>query len=198
MKNLVVLGEGPLLKVAMEYAQHMGKWNNISSLSFNANKKGIDITSYVPSNDDEFVCSFYDIPNRMNAVKAIENKDGKFTNIIHPTANILSTATLGLGNIIGAFVTISTDVTIKNHVFIQDHCNIGHDSIIEDYCHIFVGCTLCGINMIGAESMLFTRSIIYPKVKVGVGSVVSAASVVLRKVKDGETVMGNPATKVEL
>ena len=40
-------------------------------------------------------------------------------------------------------------------------------------------------------------ALIYPSIKIGDSSIVSAGSVVMRHVKEGQTVMGNPAKKVE-
>lgn len=198
MKNLIILGDIPLADVAIEYAKLCNKWESVRAISFEKDGNGEDIDSYKPKENDEFVTSFFDVSVREKAVTLMRARGAVFTNVIHPFSNIHSTAVLGVGNIIGAFTTVSTDSVIGNHVFIQDHCNIGHNCQIGDYCHIFVGCIISGINSIGSRSMLFTRSLVYPKVKTGVHCVVGAASVVVRKVKDGETVAGNPAKKIEI
>lgn len=198
MNNLIILGDTPLADVVMEYAKLDNKWDSVRTISFEKNENGEDIDSYKPKENDEFIASFFDVDVREKAVSLIQTRGGIFTNVIHPFSNIHSSAVLGVGNIIGAFTTVSTESVIGNHVFIQDHCNIGHNCQIGDYCHIFVGCIISGINSIGSQSMLFTRSLVYPKVKIGVHCVVGAASVVMRKVKDGETVAGNPAKKIEI
>ena len=119
-------------------------------------------------------------------------------NVIHPLANIAPSANLGTGVVVGAFSTISINTNIKDDVIIQDHCNVGHDGIVENGSHLYVGVRLCGRNRIGIQSSIFTGAIIYPDVKVGENCIVGAGSVVNRKVKDGETVLGNPAKKIEL
>ena len=63
---------------------------------------------------------------------------------------------------------------------------------------MYVGVKLCGRNKVGTNTSVFTGSIVYPDVKVGENCVVGAGSVVSRKVKDNETVLGNPAKKLEL
>jgi len=50
-----------------------------------------------------------------------------------------------------------------------------------------------GGSFLGEASTMQTNSILLPHVKVGEGCIVGAGAVVIRKVKDGITVFGNPA-----
>ena len=54
-----------------------------------------------------------------------------------------------------------------------------------------------GGSCIGNHVTLHTRATILPHVKVGNSAIVGAGSIVLRNVKEGITVFGNPAKKVE-
>ena len=155
------------------------------------------IDDYVVQKDDVFICSYVDPKDRAKSVELISKKGGEFINLIHPTANISRKATIGNGNIIGAFTTLSVNTIIKNHIIIQDHCNVGHDSVIGDYSHLYVGNIICGLNTIGNGVSIFTGTTIYPKLKIGNRAVVGAGSVVMRTVRDDTTVIGNPAKKLE-
>ena len=194
MKHLVIIGTGNIGQIVHWYAtlckDYMVVWDIKCHIE--------DVNEYVIEPDDVFVCADVKPSDRIAHASVIREKGGQFVNVIHPTANIAPTAQLGTGVVVGAFTTISINTCIKNDVLIQDHCNIGHDGIVEEGSHLYVGVKLCGRNKVGMNTSVFTGSIVYPDVKVGENCVVGAGSVVSRKVKDNETVLGNPAKKLEL
>lgn len=210
MKRLIILGAGNMAKIATEYAMlskdYNKEWAIVGCLEFEGKDTVADpkyppiigtIEGYQPTEEDVFFCSYALVEDRKKSVQLMEQKGAKFINLIHPSANVLSTSILGVGNMIGAFTTISVNVKIGNHTIIQDHCNIGHDSVIGDFSHLYVGNIVCGINTLGECTTVYTGSVIYPKLKVGGGATIGAGSVVMRAVKPGTTVMGNPAKKIE-
>lgn len=194
MKHLVIIGTGNIGQIVHWYAtlckEYMTEWDIKCHID--------DVENYQIEPDDVFVCADVKPADRLAHSAIIRERGGNFVNVIHPTANIAPTAQMGSGIIVGAFTTVSINTSILNDVIIQDHCNIGHDGIIGEGSHLYVGVKLCGRNKVGEQSALFTGSLVYPDVKVGVGCTVGAGSVVNRKVKDGETVLGNPAKKLEL
>lgn len=210
MKNLIIIGTGNFSRIVYEYAlsnpEYNVKWDIKGFIDFNPDYLKVNadypdllatIDDYVVQKNDVFICSYVDPKDRAKSVDLISQKGGEFINLIHPTANINRKATIGNGNIIGAFTTLSVNTIIGNHIIIQDHCNVGHDSVIGDYSHLYVGNIICGINMIGDGVSIFTGTTIYPKLKIGNRAVVGAGSVVMRSVKDDTTVIGNPAKKLE-
>ena len=210
MKNLIIIGAGNIGKIVCEYARQMKEyqteWLIGGYLEFDGKEVARDqnypeiigtVEDYQPKANDVFVCSYAAVADREKSVQIIESKGGVFINVIHPTANILSTNKMGVGNIIGAFTTLSVNTVVGNHCIVQDHCNVGHDCVIGDFSHLYVGNIVCGINTLGTKVTLYTGSVIYPKFKVGDNSVVGAGSVVMRAVKADATVMGNPAKKLE-
>lgn len=209
MKHLIIIGVGVLSDIVHEYALKSYSYNkewdfkgylygdNDSQKDIEKKKPLAHYGQYVIQGDDVFVCSYFDNRNRKMASLFMKEKNANFVNVIHPSANIFSSAVLGVGNVIGAFTTISSNVTIGNMNFIQDQCNIGHDSNIGDYNHLFVNTILSGNNKVANETSLYTCSLLFPGIRVGNSAIVSAGSVVMRHVKDCVTVMGNPAKKVE-
>lgn len=210
MKKLIIIGAGNIGKIVCEYARLMKEykteWDIAGYIEF-ADKEVVadpaypaiigTIEDYQPQADDVFVCSYASVEEREKSVTIMEGKGAQFVNIIHPTANILSTNKMGVGNVIGAFTTLSVNTTVGNHCVIQDHCNVGHDCVIGDFTHLYVGNIVCGINPVGRKATLYTGSVVYPKLKIGDNATVGAGSVVMRGVKADTTVMGNPAKKLE-
>ncbi len=210
MKNLIIIGAGSFAKIVYEYAllnpDYNIKWNvkgfidpKIESLKDETDYPEVisTIDDYIVEKDDIFICSYVNPVERERSVETISGRGGVFISIIHPSANISRKVILGEGVFIGAFTTLSVNTIIGNHVMIQDHCNVGHDSSIDDYSHLYVGNIICGKNKLGKKVTLYTGCTIYPIAKIGDNSIVGAGSVVMRNVKEGTTVIGNPAKKME-
>jgi serine acetyltransferase len=56
---------------------------------------------------------------------------------------------------------------------------------------------IAGFSVIADEATIYVRSTILDRIKIGQGATVGAGSVVLRNVKEGVSVFGNPAKKIE-
>lgn len=212
MKNLIIIGAGNFAKIVYDYAlshdDNSKIWTIKGFLSQNENQESnqVDlryprnigsVISYKPEENDVFICAILDANAKKQSIEIIKRNGGNFINLIHKTANISRTASLGLGIFIGAFVTVSADTTINDYTIIQDHCNIGHDSYINEFCNLYVGVLISGKNRIESSVSIFTGSILYPNTKVGEFAQIGAGSVVMRNVKGNTTVLGNPAKKFE-
>lgn len=209
MKHLLIIGVGVFSDIVYDYAVKsvlfQRDWDIKGFLYGEQDDPQIVLEKqtiaryddYELDKDDVFICSYISNENRRKVYQVMNGKGAKFTNIIHPSANILRNVEVGEGNIIGAFSTLSANVSLGNMNIVQDHSNIGHDTKIGDNNHLYVGSILCGNNHISNCVSIYTGALIYPSIKIGDSSIVSAGSVVMRHVKEGQTVMGNPAKKVE-
>lgn len=210
MKQLIIVGTGSLSKIihdlALESSDNNRQWRIKGFLAVNEEGAQPDnlyppmvglLNAYFPKSDDVFVCALTQQHEKRQAVELIEKKGGRFINLIHKHANINRTSRLGKGITVGAHTTISVHTVIEDHVTIQDHCHIGHDSTIKPFCNLYVGVLLSGKNLVEESVSLFTGSVVYPNIKIKKNATVGAGSVVMRHVKEGTTVLGNPAKKFE-
>lgn len=101
---------------------------------------------------------------------------------------------------IGSNTTIdraTIDATIiKDNVKIDNLVHIAHNCIIEENALVISGAVLCGGVTIGKNSWISPNSSIHQKLIIGDHSTIGMGSVVLKKVKSGEIVFGNPASKL--
>lgn len=101
---------------------------------------------------------------------------------------------------IGANTTIdraTIDATIiKDYVKIDNLVHIAHNCTVEENTLVIAGTILCGGVIVGKNSWISPNSSIHQKTKIGNHCTVGMGSVVLRKVKSGDTVFGNPAEKL--
>ena len=155
------------------------------------------VEDYVIESGDVFTCALGDPYYRKKYVDIIKEKGGSFFSIISSKSIIHPNAQIGEGVMISAFCSISSDTKIGDFTTIHPFCNIGHDAKIGEYCEIESYTFMGGGSCIGNHVTLHTRATILPHVKVGNSAIVGAGSIVLRNVKEGITVFGNPAKKVE-
>jgi len=155
------------------------------------------ISEYRPQDKDVFVCS---IGGRLRkaCIESLLSRGGKFQTVIHHTARILTNAFIGEGTVIGSFTTIGNDAKIGKYNMIQSYSIVGHDCIIGDFNRIDTHVTMVGGTELKDECDIHTNAVINHGVKCESGSIVAALSFVIRNVKAGTTVMGNPAKTFKL
>jgi sugar O-acyltransferase (sialic acid O-acetyltransferase NeuD family) len=154
------------------------------------------VEHYTPQQDDVFTCALGDADWKKHYVEIILKKGGEFINVIHNTATIGRNTIIGTGCIFCEYVSISCDIVVKDFVTIQSNANVGHDARVDNYCHLGVRAFMGGGSHLGDVSTIQTSAIVLPKIRVGTNCMVGAGAVVIKKVKDGETVYGNPARKL--
>ncbi len=154
------------------------------------------VEHYTPQLDDVFTCALGDVNWKKHYVEIMLKKGGVFINIIHNSAIIGHNTIIGTGCIFCENADISCDIAVKDFVTIQPYANIGHDARIGNYCHLGVRAFMGGGSHLGDVSTIQTSAIVLPKIRVGNNCMVGAGAVVIRRVKDGETVYGNPARKL--
>lgn len=148
---------------------------------------------YIIQPDDIFFVAMGDPHWRKHYAEMIENKGGHFYTYISPDAYVVETASIGEGSFISSWCSVSDNVFIGKHVLLHAFSVIGHDSIIKDYGTLLTSSFLGGYTEVGECSQMSPKSMIVPHKKIGANVVVGAASVVIRNVKEGDTVYGNPA-----
>ena len=206
MKNLVIIGAGGYGRVIFGYAKKMSGYNkdfvvkgfiddNPNALSGYTNYPSIisNVKDYTPDTNDVFACAIGDVTTKRQLIYDILKKGGRFMSIIHPSSHISTNVEIGEGCIIGINTILDSDVKIGDYNSIQANTIIGHDTKIGNYCMIDCQVFTGGFCQIGNNVVLHTSSLITPYLIIGDNATVNAGSVVIRNVKDGGTVMGNPA-----
>lgn len=102
---------------------------------------------------------------------------------------------------IGANTTIdraTIDATIiEDNVKIDNLVHIAHNCKVHANAMIIAGAVLCGGDEIGEGAWIAPNSSIHQQVKIGTKCIVGLGSVVLKNVKEGRTVFGNPAMNIK-
>lgn len=208
MKNLIIIGAGGMGRTVYSNAlESIGYGEKFIVKGFiDDNLKALDgfpnyppvidtIRDYQPQEDDVFVSSMGGASRRA-CIEEIIRRGGKFLNLIHQTARLLTNVKLGKGNFIGAYTVIGNDVVVGDYNMIQSYTVIGHDARVGNYNRIDTHVTCVGGVVIEDDVNIHTSAVISHNVVLEAGSHVGALSFVIKKVKAGTTVMGNPAKKL--
>lgn len=209
MKNLIIIGARGFGREVYNLAIESEEYNKSFQVKGFLDDKedaleGFDnyppiissVENYTIEDDDVFICALGDVNYKKHYSELILGKGGNFISIIHPTACVAQNTNLGYGCIISRYVTISCDVKVGNFVTISAHAGLGHDVIVNDWCHIGGYSNLSGGVKLESLVTLHPQANITPHKRIGTGSTVGTGSVVLSNVKDGVTVFGNPAKKI--
>lgn len=154
------------------------------------------VDDYEIEPDDVFIGAIGNPVAKARCCSRIEEKGGRFINIIHPLANVGKNIELGQGVVLAPFSSITADAKIGNHVSIGAFSNAAHDTVIGDWCQISSHCGLNGMAVLGEGAFVGSHACVLPGVKVGSWAYVGAGSVVLRDVANGMKVFGNPAVVI--
>ena len=208
MKNLIIIGAGGMGRTVYSNAlESVGYGETFVVKGFiDDNLQALDgfpnyppivgtISDYQPQEDDVFVSSIGGA-SRRPCMEEIIRRGGEFMGLIHQTARIYTNARLGKGNFIGAFSVIGNDTVVGDYNMIQSYTVIGHDAHIGSWNRIDTHVTCVGGIVVEDDVNIYTGAVINGKVTVEEGATVAALSFVIRRVKAGTTVMGNPAKRL--
>jgi sugar O-acyltransferase (sialic acid O-acetyltransferase NeuD family) len=117
----------------------------------------------------------------------------RFLTLLHPSASVSRTATLGRGVVVFQHVVITSNVKIGHHVILLPNTVISHDDVIGDYTCIAGGVCVSGQVTIGRSCYLGTNSSVIGNVAIGDRCLIGMGSCVLRSLPPNSVVVGNPA-----
>lgn len=117
----------------------------------------------------------------------------KFTNLVHPTAHVAPSATLGDGVVVSAGAVIAAHTRIGAHVVVNRGSLIGHHADIGAYATIGPGGNIAAKTHIGEQAYIAMGAIVLDRISIGRQAVVGAGAVVTRDVPDRVQVVGIPA-----
>jgi sugar O-acyltransferase (sialic acid O-acetyltransferase NeuD family) len=213
MKNpVIIIGTGSLAQLALETLQRndilvygflaekeLPQTNEINHIPIlgNIEKEG-NYLQTIGKNYAIFV-AIEQTTSRQQYIKQLSSQDPNiFINLVHPSAQLATSAKLGLGNLIDAGATISPDISLGNHCHIYKQVAIEYGAKIQNFVHIGSGSIIGEQATIEENVFIGPGSTIIAGIHIGKGARIGAGSVVLESVKEKEVVLGNPAQPVKL
>lgn len=123
--------------------------------------------------------------------KIAENLRTEYVKVVHPTAIVSPSASIGEGSVIMQGAILQVEASVGKHCIINTGASIDHECIIEDYVHISPHATLCGNVHVGEGSWIGAGAVVVQGVKIGKWCVVGAGTIVRHDLPDGVVAVGN-------
>jgi sugar O-acyltransferase (sialic acid O-acetyltransferase NeuD family) len=113
--------------------------------------------------------------------------------LIHPSAFVHPSVTLGRGTVVFANAVVQPDTHIGDHCIINTGATVDHDCTIGDFCHIAPGVNLAGDVHIQEGVFLGIGSSVIIGKRIGEWATVGAGGVVIRDIPSHSVAVGIPA-----
>jgi acetyltransferase EpsM len=134
---------------------------------------------------------------RSRFVDQVTGFGARFATVVHPSARVSATSTIGEGTIVSAGSIIAAHTTIGRHVLVNRGALIGHHTDIGDYVSVQPGANVAGACRIGAGTYVGIGAIVLDHLSIGSGAVIGAGAVVTKDVPPNVQVVGLPARIVK-
>ncbi len=203
-KKLIIIGAGGHGKVIANIA----KLNGYQEIAFlDDDEKKTEISTYKiigKVSDVKKYSSEYDIivgigSNEIrNKVSNDLSEMGIIQSIlIHPTAAIDATVSIGEGTVIMANVAINVDSRIGKSCIINTGATIDHDCVIDDFVHISPGVNIAGGVNVEKMVWLGIGSTVINNVNIREKSIIGAGGVVIENLEESGTYVGVPVKHIK-
>lgn len=134
---------------------------------------------------------------RLDLVKMLnERRKVQPVNAIHNKAIVASSAELGYGNFINAGTVIGAGVIIPSHCVIHSNVTVETNVELKEHVQLGAGAVVGANAKIESNVLVGSGAIIGPGLTIGKGAQIAPGAVVMRDVKAGKTVVGNPAQEI--
>ena len=204
IKKIVIYGAGGLGREIYELIDEVNKYNILGFLDDGIinNKESVNIPilggiEFLHNIEYPIgvVFAISDVYVKQNIYKKILqiNKGHYFPIVIAKNSYVSKRAMLSEGTIVGRYCSVSTSVQLGKLVFLNTKCDIGHDSIIGDFCSLMPSVNVSGNVSVGQRTLIGVQSAILQGINIGSDVTVGMGSKVVTDVPDNCTVMGYPA-----
>lgn len=129
---------------------------------------------------------------RRQVAEDLASRGGEFLTLIHPTAIVAPTASIGNGSILCPYAIVSDSATVGRFGLLNYHSSLGHDATIGDYAVLSPYATLGGSSHIGDDVFIGLHASVGPGKRIGPRSKVSANSAALCDTPADSLVHGVP------
>jgi len=203
MTNIIIIGAGGHGAELDEYIQYSNQVkgfeaykvigflddnpDNYANYSLSAPLLG-GVRDHKVRNDCAYLMGIANLKYRKLFVKQFIEEGAEFITLVHPTAYISPSASIGKGVVIGPMANIGPNVVLGDFTLINSRCSLGHDTHLGKFNFISPNVCFSGFTSIGDENLFGINSATIPGIKVGDRNKIMAGMVLDKNVGDDTTV----------
>ena len=117
----------------------------------------------------------------------------QFPTLVHPSAWVSPSATLGEGTFVGPMAVVNSNVVLGSHVIVNSGAIVEHDCRVGNFSHVATGACLAGNVRVGLETLIGARAVVREGLTIGDRALIGAGAVVVKAVPDRRQAVGVPA-----
>lgn len=208
-KDLFIYGASGHAKVVIDIVEQCGEYQISHIFDDDPDKNGADFYGYrITGGRESFeealteksietgFIAIGDNTTRKQISDMCREKHLELISIIHPSAIMSRTVSIGSDCVIMPGVVINADVIIKPDTIINTSSSIDHDCVIGSSVHIAVGAHLCGNVKIGDLALIGAGAVVNPNLTVGNQTIIGSGAVVVDNIGDNQKAIGVPAKPI--
>lgn len=203
MKDLIIIGAGGHGKVIADIARN----NSYINISFLDDSKKTfneyqiigtiqNLESFNPNKYD-FIVAIGNNIVREKIQNELITKGFNVVTLIHPSAVISPSVTIGKGTVVMANCVINAGSSIGEGCIINTASTIDHDCKVYNYVHISPGSHIAGTVEIKERTWIGIGSSIINNIKICKDCIFGAGSVVIKDIFSSGTYVGVPVKKLK-
>lgn len=203
MAALLIFGGGGHGRVAAAIAGDVQKWNRIAfaddrhmELERVADFEVLAGFDAAADHLKEFTHFFVAVGDNALRLKLLaKHREAGHTaaTLVHPTAWVCASATVGDGTLIGPQAVVHTGARIGVGCIVNTAATVDHDCILEDGVHLSPGVHLAGEVKVGRAASIGIGSSVSNRIDIGQNTVIGAGSAVVEPIPGNVTAAGVPA-----
>ena len=208
MTSLLILGAGGHAKVLAETAISQGRFSRIAFLDDHAAHE-IDhqtvlgwpvlgplkriIEPQIFQSFDAALVGIGDATTRLHWLKQLIEVGYDCPYLIHPTACVSPSASLGSGSVVFSQAVVQAQASIGSGVILNTGCSVDHGVQLANGVHVCPGSHLAGDVQVGARTWIGIGASVIQQVRIGSDVIVGAGAAVVSDLPVGITAVGVPA-----
>ncbi|MEU9350518.1 NeuD/PglB/VioB family sugar acetyltransferase [Streptomyces griseoloalbus] len=208
MTGLVIVGAGGFAREAARAADETGKFTLLGHLDDNPALHGTEVDGVPVLGGCDLVHALpearvvicvgnpRDYAARARLVRRLGLPEERYATVVHPTAAVSATSTVGPGTVLLAHCALTAAVRVGAHVAVMPQVVLTHDDVVEDFATLASGVRLGGSARLERGAYAGSGALIREGTTVGAWSLIGMGSSVLGDVPPGEVWVGSPARRL--
>lgn len=137
-----------------------------------------------------------DYAARARLVRRLGLPEERYATVVHPTAAVSATSTVGPGSVLLAHCVLTAAVRVGAHVAVMPQTVLTHDDVVEDFATLASGVRLGGGARVARGAYVGSGALVREGTAIGGWSLIGMGSSVLGEVPPGEVWVGSPARRL--